>query len=39
MFSESAAFYDLLYGFVDYAAAWDPIPDDGLPRYPERKPA
>ena len=25
--------------FVDYAALWDPIPDDGLPRYPERKPA
>ena len=24
--------------FVAYAAAWDPIPDDGLPRYPERKP-
>jgi hypothetical protein len=21
--------------FVDYAAAWEPIPDDGLPRYPE----
>jgi hypothetical protein len=25
--------------FVAYAAPWDPIPDDGLPRYPERKPA
>jgi hypothetical protein len=25
--------------FVAYAAAWEPIPDDGLPRYPERKPA
>ena len=25
--------------FVDYAAVWDPIPDDGLPRYPERRPA
>lgn len=24
--------------FVDYAAAWDPLPDDGLPRFPERKP-
>ena len=21
--------------FVDYAACWAPIPDDGLPRYPE----
>jgi hypothetical protein len=25
--------------FVDYAASWDEIPDDGLPRYPERRPA
>ena len=25
--------------FVDYAAAWEPIPEDGLPRYPERRPA
>jgi hypothetical protein len=25
--------------YVDYAASWAPIPDDGLPRYPERKPA
>ena len=24
--------------FTDYAAAWEPIPDDGLPRYPERRP-
>jgi hypothetical protein len=23
--------------FVDYAAPWDPIPDDGLPRFPERR--
>ena len=23
--------------FVAYAAAWEPIPDDGLPRYPERR--
>src|SRR4051794_14511661 len=22
--------------FVDYAAPWEPVPDDGLPRYPER---
>jgi hypothetical protein len=21
--------------FVAYAASWEPIPDDGLPRYPE----
>jgi hypothetical protein len=25
--------------FTAYAAAWEPIPDDGLPRYPERMPA
>jgi hypothetical protein len=25
--------------FVAYAAPWEPIPDDGLPRYPERVPA
>ena len=25
--------------FVDYAANWEQIPDDGLPRFPERKPA
>ncbi|HZQ04857.1 MAG TPA: GFA family protein [Gaiellaceae bacterium] len=24
--------------FVAYAAAWEPIPEDGLARYPERKP-
>jgi hypothetical protein len=24
--------------FVTYAAPWEPIPDDGLPRYPERRP-
>jgi hypothetical protein len=24
--------------FVAYAAVWAPIPDDGLPRYPERSP-
>ncbi len=25
--------------FVAYAVAWEPIPDDGLPRYEERPPA
>ena len=25
--------------FVAYAAAWEPIPDDGLPRFPERRPS
>ena len=24
--------------FVAYAAAWEPVPDDGLERYPEAKP-
>jgi hypothetical protein len=24
--------------FTAYAATWDPLPDDGLPRYPERRP-
>jgi hypothetical protein len=25
--------------FVAYAAPWEPIPEDGLPRYPEARPA
>jgi hypothetical protein len=25
--------------FTAYAAVWEPIPDDGLPRFPERRPA
>ncbi len=25
--------------YVAYAAAWEQIPDDGLPRYPEARPA
>ena len=25
--------------YVAYAAEWEPIPDDGLPRYPERRPS
>jgi hypothetical protein len=25
-----------VHQFVDYAAPWEPIPDDGLPRFPER---
>lgn len=24
--------------YVAYAAVWEPIPDDGLPRFPERRP-
>ena len=25
--------------FVAYAAPWEPIPDDGVPRFPERRPS
>ena len=25
-----------VHQFVDYAAPWAPLPDDGLPRFPER---
>jgi hypothetical protein len=25
--------------FIDYAAPWEPLPDDGLPRFAERRPA
>lgn len=25
--------------FVAYAASWEPIPEDGLPRFPEARPA
>lgn len=25
--------------FTAYAAPWEPIPDDGLPRFPERRPS
>ena len=28
-----------LHQFVDYAAPWEPLPDDGLPRFPERRPS
>jgi hypothetical protein len=28
-----------LHQYVDYAAPWLPLPDDGLPRFPERRPA
>ena len=26
------------HAFVAYAAGWEPLPDDGLPRYPEARP-
>lgn len=25
--------------FVAYAAVWEPVPDDGLPRYPKGRPS
>jgi hypothetical protein len=28
-----------MHQYTAYAAAWEPIPDDGLPRYPERRPS
>jgi hypothetical protein len=28
-----------VHQFVAYAAPWAPVPDDGLPRFPERMPA
>ena len=39
------SFYDdpgvrpAFHQFTAYAPAWAPVPDDGLPRFPERKPA
>ena len=37
---EGSVFYmiDSSRQFVAYAAPWEPIPDDGLPRYPEGRP-
>jgi hypothetical protein len=26
------------HAYVAYAVAWEPLPDDGLPRYPEARP-
>jgi hypothetical protein len=37
-FDEDPGVRPSLRQFVDYAAVWEPIPDDGLPRYPERRP-
>lgn len=28
-----------VHQYVAYAAVWEPLPNDGLPRYPERAPA
>src|SRR5215467_12683943 len=37
-FDEDPGVRPSAHQFVDYAAPWEPIPDDGLPRFPERKP-
>ena len=39
LFDEDPGIRPQLRQFVAYAAPWEPIPDDGLPRYPERRPA
>ena len=36
-FDEDPGIRPAAHQFVAYAAAWEPIPDDGLPRYPERR--
>jgi len=36
-FDEDPGIRPTVHQFVAYAAAWEPIPDDGLPRYPERR--
>ncbi len=38
-FDEDPGVRPSLRQFVAYAAPWEPIPDDGLPRYPERRPS
>jgi len=37
-FDEDPGIRPSYHQFVDYAAPWEPIPDDGLARYPERRP-
>lgn len=38
-FDEDPGIRPSYHQFVAYAAVWQPIPDDGLPRFPERRPA
>jgi hypothetical protein len=35
-FDEDPGIRPVLHQFVNYAPAWYPVPDDGLPRFPER---
>ncbi len=37
-FDEDPGIRPSFHQFVAYAAPWEAIPDDGLPRYPERRP-
>jgi hypothetical protein len=37
-FDEDPDIRPMFRQFVAYAAPWEPIPDDGLPRFPERRP-
>ena len=37
-FDEDPGVRPSFHQFVAYAAAWEPIQDDGLPRYPEARP-
>jgi hypothetical protein len=36
-FDEDPGIRPTVHQFVAYAAPWEPLPDDGLPRYPERR--
>jgi hypothetical protein len=36
-FDEDPGIRPTVRQFVAYAAPWEPLPDDGLPRYPERR--
>ena len=37
VFDEDPGIRPAAHQFVAYAAPWEPIPDDGLPRYPEAR--
>jgi hypothetical protein len=37
-FDDDPGVHPSVHQFVAYAAPWAPIPDDGLPRYPEQPP-
>ena len=37
-FDEDPGVRPALHQYTAYAVPWEPLPDDGLPRYPERRP-